>query len=298
MRRTIAVAVALSALAANAGAQTLQQIVTNTRNAALARTQRVNNFTLVEDVNGVEVTTYHEKVMVDGFPRFNSRVVPARGSADGPGRTGGAEAGGGRGRGRGGGGGGAGAVAQLLEGGAAGEVGTIMSQRQFTENARLDGSETVDGKRAYRIVLDDMSTLDMVRNAVGTNSTVTPKSMTVWLDAAQYVPLKAVATFDVNLMGNSVPASATVLMQDYRNTQGVMHPFRTETKVDGLGTMFDVSSMSPEQLEMIRALIARLPEEQRAAAMAALNSAGQSGGNALNRVSTVKSVRVNAGPPG
>jgi hypothetical protein len=188
-------------------------------------------------------------------------------------------------------------VAELLEGGAAGEVGTLMSQRQFIESARLAGVDTVDGKRAYRIVMDDMSSLEMVRNAIGNSTAVTPRTMTLYLDAAQYVPLKAVATLDVNMLGNMVQATATVLMQDYRNTQGVLHPFRTESNVDGLGAGFDLSAMQPAQMEMIRSIIERLPEEQRAAAMAALNSASQGGGDGFNRVSTVKSLRVNTGPP-
>ena len=255
-------------------AQTVEQILRDTKARAASRAASINNYTLVVDIGGTESTQYYEKQMSDGFPVFVPRPTASRGGARGraSGRGSGAEAE---------------DLARLSSG--------LFTSQQALQRARHEGNETVDGKRTHKIVISDLGSIDVVRQMIaGANERVTPKTMTVFIDAAQYVPLKIIVVADANVGGRTTEMTITQLMQDYRTVDGFLYPFKSVTMTEGLGAAMQIS---PEQMEQVRKMIAQLPPDQRAQAEQAMGMMGgaASGGEI---VVVTKSLRVNTGPPG
>jgi hypothetical protein len=277
MRNSLAVLVAMVLSFADLGAQTVQQIVNNAKAAAVRRAASVNNYTVVQDMNGLESTIYYEKQMVDGFPVFTSR----RADLNLPGA-----------RGRGGRGSG--------EDEAMRKASSVMATKEFVERAKLQGTETVDGKRTYKILVENLGTLEAFRGmAANSNVQVTPKTMTMNIDATEYVPIRLILTMSVAMGGGSAQdMSMTSTMTDYRNVQGVLHPFRVTMSRSGGPDMSGANAAMQAQLDQMKAALANLPPEQRELAEDALASRMGGAGAMGELVTVTKSLRVNTGPPG
>jgi hypothetical protein len=262
---TAIAAVALAVVASAAEAQTVQQIMNDSKAAAVRRSANVNNFTVVQETGGVESTMYFEKKLVDGYPVFIPRVASVGGR-------------------------GAGGAALPSDDEAAKMSAELMASADFISKATMAGTETVDGKRTFKIVVENLADLEVMKNAAAASGgAMKPKSMTMFLDASDYVPLKMEMKADVTMSGQTREVTVSTLMQDYRAVQGFLHPHKTTVMTDLMNTM---TPQQRAQMEQMKAMLSQLPDEQRKMAEQAMASMDASG-----VVTTVKSLKVNTGPP-
>jgi len=132
----------------------------------------------------------------------------------------------------------------------------------FTAKARLIGTETIDGRPAFHLRAEDMN---QVQQADG--QTYVLDDASVWIDAAEYVPLRSKIEGVATSAGESRPVALESLNKDFRRVSGstMFEPYRQVLRVTGL--------MSPEQQQEMReasaklaemdAQLAQLPEGQR-----------------------------------
>ena len=240
-----------------------------------ARFAKIDNYTVVQDMNGTKVTTYFEKRMQDGHPVFDPRVI---GMGNLPQMPGGDR------------------YQRLRSGG---------SLAQFADRAKLTGTETVDGHKTWVLQVDDLSGLGLDES-----QDFKPGSMTIYLGQDDYVPhqMKVSGRFTRN--GESHPVDMTMHMQDYREVKGLLYPYRTTVSMEGMmeAMSTDERGDMSQQMEEMKKRLEQMTPEQRAmfeqqmknmpgmrAMMEQLESA--SAGGAFEMSFQVDEVRVNEGPP-
>jgi len=246
------------------------------------RAEGIDNYTVVQSTKGVMtgmagvtdqngMTMYFEKTTVDGHPVFVVRNAKVD------------------------------SVMRVQQ-----RAGTSRSpaetMRVMKDHARLEGSDAVEGHDCWVLRVDDPAALTRLQE---TGAGVKLESMSMCLDKQEYVPRRMIVDGETSRGGESRPITMTTLMSDYREVEGLLHPFKTEIRMSGLSS----STMSPEerektreQLAEARAKMAEVPEAQRA--MVEKMMGGQLeklekmlADDALSFTFVVQEVKVNAGPP-
>jgi predicted secreted Zn-dependent protease len=90
--------------------------------------------------------------------------------------------------------------------------------------------------------------------------------------------------------GRTTDVTTTVDLLDYREVSGMLHPFRSVVKIEGLGQTADPETR--KQLEEMKKQLAEMPEAQRKMVEEMLKS--QMGGG-MNIELVVQELRVNQG---
>jgi len=258
------------------------------------RLEGVENYTIVQDLNGVETTLYLERRERDGTSVFV--VIPPQDWQDeaSPGTGGGAPAGLPGLPGLPGSLGTSGvsdprqalmkkgmdaALGGLMGGGSSEEIvgNDPRLFEQLAPRARLVGTETVDGVECHVLKLDDLSDLDL-SSAGGGDGDFTLTSMTVWLDKTDLVGRKTVVEGETKLEGDSYPIRIESTMSDYRSTAGMFEPWSRVTRMPNLMDVMreadpkkakemekalEQASHMDEQMAEARKELARLPAAQR-----------------------------------
>jgi hypothetical protein len=251
--------------AATAQAQSAQAVLETMYQEYEAGVANIDNYTLVEDISGHEIVTYMEKTVVDGRPVF--RTPEGEGE-----RT-------------------AGDVMWRLD--------------SYADHARLDGRETVEQRQCYVVVFEDIAALALEEGLESGQGDFRPTTGTFYIDTDDYLVRKMVLEGEYEHQGATHTSTMVALLQDYRDVGGLSYPFRTVMTVQGLPT----GDMSEEDLEEARRSMeemkqqmAEMPESQRAMMermmkpqMERLEQMLQ--GGALEFVTVVKDLKVNAGPP-
>jgi hypothetical protein len=176
---------------------------------------------------------------------------------------------------------------------------------EWIERTRLVGRGEVDGHGVYVFAMEDFSDLQlpgMPSTEQGAED-FQPKSFEYSLDEDGLFPRKIVmegeATKDD---GSLAPVKMTMIMEDYREVDGYLHPFVTRSIMEG---MVEAADMDREELQAqlaeMRAQLESIPEAQRAMVEGMMNAQierlesmlGSEGG--MEMTITVKEVRVNSG---
>lgn len=144
---------------------------------------------------------------------------------------------------------------------------------EFVERMRLEGKETVDGHETYVLVVDDFDGLDMGAFAGGATD-FQPSLLKMYMDTEEYIARRLDMAGTSAMSGEPSEMSTSVLLKDYREVDGMLHPFRVEISTEGVGAAMGAAvaqDMTPEQrAELERSLaqmekeIENLPESQRA----------------------------------
>lgn len=271
-----AAALALLSLPAALSAQSAADILDRAVELYEQRASGIDNYTIVQRTEdgpalpGGAGTLYFEKTMVDGRPVF----LPRNTGQDS-------------------------ITAMQQQAGAMEDAGTILTK--LRDQATLQGEEDIDGHATWLIHVDDASALDW---RAGADGNFTARSLTLAVDQNDYVVRRMNIEGEVVMDGRTQPVSMTTNMGDYRDVEGMLHPFRTQMRMAGM-----TGAMSPEEreelvrnLEQAKQQLAQMPEAQRAMAE------GMMGGQ-LERMEemlaedafvialVVEEVRVNTGPP-
>ncbi len=267
----------LTAVPAAGRAQSAADIFKTAMDRYTSRMKGIDNYTVVQDMMGVETTTYHTRVEGSSPPQFDTRVLVGGQDLTGMGPQ------------------------QKQE---ARDPDMYELYPEFAKRASLHGSESIDGHATWVIDIDDLSGISVWKPASGDQQSFSPKKMTIYLDKDRYVPRRMRIEGEMPMNGKVSEVYMVMNMDDYRDVQGLVYPFRMTMDMQGME-----NAMSPEEraqaqqsLEQMQQQMKDMPEAQRkmmekmmGPQMERLQKMLAGGG--MQMEVQVKDVKVNTPPP-
>ena len=207
---TAAICMAIALTTTLARAQDAPQIIQQALQVYEDGTQNTDNYRMVTETMGFETETLMKKEIIDGHPVF----VPAQfsGSAD----------------------------AQWES--------PQNWFRQITSRAKYDGTEEVDGRSCHVVSIDNFEGLD-IGPGIQSDGQFDPTWMSIALDAESSLPRRMRMNGNIVHEGSTRPVSFEALMTDYRQINGMYHPFRILIEAEGF---MGASGAADEDLEEAR----------------------------------------------
>jgi len=131
----------------------------------------------------------------------------------------------------------------------------------------LEERRTIDGRPALGLFADNLNYTDGSGDAE-----VTINSMTMWVDAERYVPLRLIMKGDMRADGETRPISIERDDMDYQSAAGcgkLYKPMRSVMRIGGVLTPEQQAQMKEAQVQMAQfeQQMAQMPESQRAMIM-------------------------------
>lgn len=235
------------------------------------RAARVENYTLVQEVMGMTMTIYMVKEMVGSHAVFHARDTKIDG----------------------------------MTGSQQFQVPADVSSDLYSElptlgaQARYVKRDAIEGKAVHVVEIPDLSKARAFQNAnQPSDARFEPGRGTFFVDAEQWVPRRMIIEGTVTREGKTSDVTMTMDLQDYREVEGLLHPFRTTVRVEGM-----VDPQMQGQIRQMKQQMEQLPEAQRKMMEQMLqgqmgqlmNAIGDDGSMTFD--GTVRELRVNAGPP-
>lgn len=215
----LAIAAAFACAWAPLAAQSAEQILLTSLERHEERMEGIESYTVVQETMGFETTVTFERSEIDGHAVF----VPA-GQEEG----------------------GSSAMASFYE-----------LYPKIAERAELRGQETVDGEECWIVGIDDLSDLELdERMAMGDQGEFVPTELTLYIDTSDYLVRKMSMEGEITADGETRPTAAEVHLADYREVEGVLHPFTT--RITATGTP---PGMSEKDLEKTRKSLADMEKQ-------------------------------------
>jgi hypothetical protein len=268
----------LSVLPGPAWAQDAAELL---RRAAAAQSERlagVENLTIVQEVMGAEMTMYLEKREAGGVPVLMPVSVKI-GGVNNP-------------------------IPQDM----AQADWSNPVQEEWIDRTRLVGTDEVDGTSVYVFRMEDFTGLELPGLPSGSEGPQDfyPLFIEYSLGQEDFQPRQVVMEGEaLKPDGSRAPVKTVMFMEDFREVDGYSHPFKTRAVTEGLVEAADVDREEIRaQLAEMRSQLENIPEAQRAMMEGMLNAQMEQlesmlgGEGGMEMLITVKSMRVNAGPPG
>ncbi len=263
-------AMALAALAAAPvalPAQSAQEVLETALERHEQRMEGVRDYTVVQEIMGFESTTYFERVERDGHVFFVPR------------QQAGSEA-----------------ARRAPE-------NPYAALTEMAERATLEGTEQVDGEACHVVTVTDLEGTDFYESA-GAGEQFRPDRATFLVDTDDYLirgmRMEGTATTD----GQTRDFSLDARFRDYREVEGVVHPFRVEVSVEGMGGQMSEADrrQARRSLEQMRQQMENMSDEQRQMMERMMGDQmerieGMLASGAMDFTATVREIRVNQGPP-
>lgn len=254
-----------SALASQSGEEVLRTLLERYEE----RMAGVENYTVVQEAMGFSSSTYFERTEVDGHsvfvPRAHEGSEAARRAPTSP----------------------------------YGEMFRI------AERATLEGTQDVEGESCYVVSVADLEGTELFGGgAPGEDGSFQPESATFLIDQDDYLLRRMVVRGTSTVEGEPRDVSFTADMRDYREVEGVVHPFRMDVSVEGMAPPMSEEEQARlrESMEEMRAQMDEMPEGQRqmmermmGGQMEKIEKMLASG--AMDVTVQVTEIRVNEGPP-
>lgn len=119
----------------------------------------------------------------------------------------------------------------------------------LVENSTYEGTETVNGREAYVLFIEDVTALydDVVTTPEGQQEEAQPQSGRMYIDTDDYIPVRM--SFDINYDGEYT-GTADMVMSDIRNVDGMLIPFMMEMKIEGISGSMSTEDMAEAQQSM------------------------------------------------
>lgn len=176
-------------------------------------------------------------------------------------------------------------------------VDTSDQMMDIIERAELIGTETVQGKQAYHLRANDVSSIEGFDD-----EDFTVDAISVWLDTDAHVPLKMSIDGTITEGAQSRAGNVIVIQGDYRTVPGskMYEPYRQTVEMQSIMSEADMAELEQAraQLEELEKQMATMPEGQRAMMeqmmgpqLDAMRSMVQDGGLTIEVV--VESIEVN-----
>jgi len=141
--------------------------------------------------------------------------------------------------------------------------------RAAGRHTSVEGSEEIAGHDTWVLGVTDLAALDLPDAA-----DFDPTGLTLHIDKDLYVVREVSLSGDFEMDGEVVSLSMETRFEDYREVDGLLHPFRTATLIRGMESTFSdeeragLAQMGPlmeERMKEIEAALADVSPEQRAA---------------------------------
>ena len=221
--------------AAQSAADIFDQMIDRQRE----RLSGIESILIEQETMGVATTLYMVKEMVDGEPTLVPRMTVVGG------------------------------MNVPIQGGVAADAwsGSARVHRQWADRFRLDGNVEVNGRAAYRLAIDDFAGIDLGAPP-GQDTPMTPRSAVFYVDRSDLLMIRMEMELDATTdTGETRIVKMASTMDDYRNVEGYLHPFRTSISWGGLMDL-GADGMDPaeleQQLEEMEEQLEDMPADQRA----------------------------------
>jgi hypothetical protein len=233
MRRLVSSAAVLAAVtlgAPSAPAQSAKDVINDMMARYEKRMAGVQNYTVVQEAMGFNMTMYFEKETVNGRPVFKLRQTTVAG--------------------------------RTTSSRADDDDFDLYSELpRLADHATYEGRETVDGQATHVITMDNLEDVRFGRGMVPQNADFKPKRATVYVDTKLAVPRRMILEGQMRMQDRNADVTATVDLLDYRDVQGMLHPFHTVMQIEGIGQAMDPEQR--KQYEEMKKQLAEMPESQR-----------------------------------
>lgn len=253
-------------------AQSAKDVVNGMMAAYEKRMAGIENYTVVQEAMGMPISMYFEKETVDGRPVFTLRQTTMAG------RT-------------------------TTHGASDKEDFDLYGELpKLAERAVLKGRETVDGQPVHVVAVDNLQDIRFGRGVVPQNADFEPRRATMFVDTKLSVPRRMILEGRMRMQDKTSDVTATIDLLDYREVQGMLHPFRTQMTIDGLGQAIDPETR--KQYEEMKKQLAEMPESQRQMVEQMMKGRMEQmekmmgGDGGMNVELIVTELRVNQGAPG
>jgi len=227
--RAFTVGAALVCSAAPLAAQSAEEILRTSLERHEERMEGIDRYTVVQEAMGFETTLSFERAEVDGHTVF---LPEGRNAA---------------------------ADEQA--------AGFYNLYPKIAERAELRGREIVDGEECWIIGVDDLEGLDLGEGmAMGGDGEFVPRKMTMYVDGDDYVVRRMAMEGDITSEGETRPMTADIHLADYRDVEGMLHPFETRIVATGIAPGMSEEDMerSRESLAEMETQLAEMDASQRA----------------------------------
>jgi hypothetical protein len=273
MRSTLRPAVALTVvsafLAGSAAAQSPKEIFDNMLAEYERRIANVDNYTVVQEMMGVEAVMYYEKEIENGRPLMRLRQNRV-----------------------------AGMTSDSDDEDTFAEMYKMVPE--LVAHATYAGRDEVDGHAVHVIEVEDLDQIDFGQE-MG-DEDFTPQHGTFFIDTELWIPRRMMFAGEAETADGPRTVTSTIDLLDYREIDGMLHPFATSITVEGIGAVVDPEMRA--QYEEMKKQLAELPEAQRAMAermmkgqMEQIEQMMEGGDDTMTVQTTVRELHVNQGPP-
>lgn len=271
MRTALLATVAFAAFVPAASAQSASEIIDRMMSEYAQRAEGIDNYTIVQETMGMTMNSYFVKEMIDGHPIFRMQNTTVAGMSTG------------------------------------GQPGNDLDDfyamaDELKARASYEGRQTIDGVDVHVL---DMGSLE----GLGFGETDTeemdfkPRRGTIYLDVNTYAPRRFEMDGEMTNSEGVHQVSSVVSLDDYREIEGMLFPFRTTVSFDGLGPAIDEETRA--QFEEMKKELENMPAAQRRMVESMMADrfpdfeammSGESSGMTIGV--TVTEVLVNTGPGG
>ncbi|MEZ4417752.1 MAG: hypothetical protein R3E10_18490 [Gemmatimonadota bacterium] len=256
------------ALASTLSAQSPREIIERSLELQDARMRGVENFTIVQELNGQEMQQYYEPRDVGSHRVF----IPTRTLLGG----------------------------RTLDLPEEQSNDPFYNYEQWVGNARVIRSESVEGHEAWVIETDALEAMGGA--AMPPEAQLREGRVRMFVDKEEYVVRRMEFEGTADIQGQPREMSMTAELGDFRNVEGVLQPFTVLMTVHGAMSDDESAQMRDALAEMEKRL-AELPESVRAQVEGQMRAQieamrGASGGEGMQIRMQTKEIRVNQGPPG
>jgi len=268
-------------LAVGSAAQSAADILNRTLETYEHRMEGIDNYTLVQEVMGMETVMYFEKEVNAGRPFVHLRHMMVAGRSMNT--TGGAEK---------------------------GWDQFYAMVPEFASHAHYLGQDEVQGYPVHVVEVRDLHELDFIDVPQPDDADFRWDTAKLFIDSDQWVVRRAEIAGQVTTNGQSHDVTSVTDLKDYRDVHGMLHPFLVTVQMQGLGAAMGVSDAdmaeARKQLDEMKQQMDQMPAAQRAmmeqmlrqqtAAMEQMLGSG--GGSGMTIEMRVTRLDVNTGPPG
>ena len=125
---------------------------------------------------------------------------------------------------------------------------------KIAERAELEGTESVDGEQCHVLAISDFSGLDLDEQMeMGDRGDFVPKTGLLYVDTDDHLIRKMELGGEITRDGQTSPMTAVTVLSDYREVEGMLHPFQLHITATGLA-----AGMSEEEMEEARRGLAEM----------------------------------------
>jgi len=128
---------------------------------------------------------------------------------------------------------------------------------KIAERAELEGGQSVNGEQCHVVAIKDFSGLDLDEEmAIGGQGSFVPKSGLLFVDTDDHLIRKMEMEGEITRDGQTSPMTAVTVLSDYRDVEGMLHPYLMQITATGLA-----AGMSEEEAEEARKNLAEMEEK-------------------------------------